>query len=174
MQAFIYKFKLPLSIYISFLVCCVILFFIKISLISIVCCLFYLTSLSFTFYSLIKRWLDDKIVKKTYVEKTPAILISTIKIKEIESIKIATFKMKSNTYLFEISLESQNGNNLSEYTQLNIDYIMIKPEKRYFIYFEITEGFINSKKCLEMRNPVAIEYYNLKEKFCLFKEKSYN
>lgn len=99
-------------------------------------------------------------------------LDSKIEVKSVNNIKIASFRLKSDTKVFLIQIESKNGFSGKLYDELNLDYIMIKPNKSYTLFFDKKEKIINNIVCEELRRPTHIDYFTLSDKFHTLREVS--
>lgn len=96
-------------------------------------------------------------------------LSSKVKIISQRGIHIAEFTLDNDKYEVKIQVESKFGMLGLEYDELNIDNIMIKPGKTYRVEIRSEQWVIASKVSKRNLVPISIDYFNLEDRFYLYK-----
>jgi hypothetical protein len=96
-------------------------------------------------------------------------LISNIIIVHKNQQQFAQFFLSNKEYKIKFEVETNKGTIGQVYSELNIDYIMIKKDKIYNV------GLLEQVVCFEELQinknltPISIDHYSLQEVFCLYK-----
>lgn len=120
-------------------------------------------------YGLITHQTSKHMTESVVYEYHKMKLESPIMIHEKRGIKIAKFTLSNEKYVVNFEIESKFGNPGWDYKEINIDNIMIKKDKEYSV--EITKKIlsINNKICQTLLIPTKIDYFNLEERFYIYK-----
>lgn len=129
----------------------------------------FFVSNALTAFLLISFILESEVRQVTSFETKQMTLLGEITVSEVRSIKIAHFKFSSPNLEISFEVESQKGIPGHQYEFLNLDHLMIKPEKKYNVILLVKKSFIKDKEIFRTFKPLKIEYYPLEDKFHSYK-----
>lgn len=120
-------------------------------------------------YGLMTHLSTKHMVESVTYEYHKMKLDSVIMIHEQRGIKIAKFTLSNDQHVVDFEIESKYGNPGWDYKELNIDNIMIKKDKEYSVEITKEIASINDKVCQTILIPTKIDYFNLEERFYIYK-----
>lgn len=138
----------------------------------------FLISNSVLAYSLIMKYLEKFFKEKDYFLYKEMKLNSDVFVKEIASpiqnanLNIACFEMNSKE--LNISFKIECNCPTKKYKKLNIDTIMIKPDKNYSVCIKKETILLDGLEIQNVYIPISIDYYNLQDKFYTYDLKTNN
>lgn len=132
------------------------------------CFVIYLTTALLTYLSI---WtLSEKHLKAIQSMSCETMMLdSQIGIIECEGKLISRFTLKNDRLRINFTVESKKGICGHSYDQLNIDSIMIKPNKAYNISILTETRYFQEVFASTESLPVSIDYYNLQDSLFSFK-----